>query len=68
MEISCKVTEKTPGTCINQLLMEKYKQFEEQLYIVPKNEKILGSFWNQTRTLMIYHVTQYHKKSKAKKV
>ena len=48
--------------------MEKYKQLVEQLYIVQKNEKILGSFWNQTRTLMIYHVTQYQKKPKTKKV
>ena len=44
MEISCKVTVKIPGTYINLLLMEKYKQLVEQLYIEPKNEEILGSF------------------------
>ena len=29
MEIPCKVTVKIPGTCINLLLMEKYKQLVE---------------------------------------
>jgi len=44
MEIPCKVTVKIPGTCINLLLMEKYKQLVEQLYIEPKTEEIFGSF------------------------
>ena len=44
MEIPCKVTVKIPGTCLNLLLMEKYKQLVEELYIEPKKEEILGSF------------------------
>ena len=41
MEIACKVTVKIPGTCVNILLMEKYKQLVQQLYIEPKNKEIL---------------------------
>ena len=44
MEISYKVTTKIPGTWIILLLMEKYKQLVEQLYIEPENEEILGVF------------------------
>ena len=55
MEIPCKVTVQIPGTCINLLLMENYKQLS-YTYLEPKNEEILGSFWNQTRTWMIYHL------------
>ena len=38
MEITCKVIVKIPGTCVNILLMKKYKQLVQQLYIEPKNE------------------------------
>ena len=51
MEIACKVTVKIPGTCINILLMEKYKQLVQQLYIEPKNEEILGSFLQANETI-----------------
>ena len=44
MEIACKVTAKIAGKCASILLMEKYKQLVQQLYIEPKNEEILGSF------------------------
>ena len=33
-----------PGTVINQLLMEIYKQLFETLYTEPKEEEILGTF------------------------
>ena len=33
-----------PGTEINQLLMERYKQLVETLYTEPKEEQILGTF------------------------
>ena len=33
-----------PGTVINQLLMERYKQLVETLYTEPKEEEILGTF------------------------
>ena len=44
IEISCVVTVSMPGTVINQLLMERYKQFVETLYTEPNEEKILGTF------------------------
>ena len=44
IEIPCKVIVRIPGTCINLLLMEKYKQMVEELYIEPKNEEVLGCF------------------------
>ena len=50
MEITCKVTVKIPGTCVNILLMEKYKQLVQQLYIEPKNEEIVGSFLQAKET------------------
>ena len=49
MEIACKVTVKIAGKCVSILLMEKYKQLVQQLYIEPKNEEILGSFCKQMR-------------------
>ena len=51
MEITCKVTVKIPSTCINILLMEKYKQLVYQLYIQPKNEETLGSFLQPIETI-----------------
>ena len=56
MEIACKVTVSIPGTCINLLLVERYKKLVEDTYTEPKNEEILGSYLiqheeegNQTR-------------------
>ena len=51
MEIACKVTVKISGTCVNILLMEKYKQLVQQLYMKPKNEEILGSFLKANETI-----------------
>ena len=44
IEIPCVVTVSMPGTVINQLLMERYKQLVETLYMEPKEEEILGTF------------------------
>ena len=33
-----------PGTILNQLLMEQFKQLVQEKYVEPKNEEILGSF------------------------
>ena len=33
-----------PGTVNNLLVLEKYRQLIEELYIEPKNEDIIGSF------------------------
>ena len=33
-----------PGTVINQLLMERYKQLVGAFYAEPKEEEILGKF------------------------
>ena len=52
MEIAWKVTLKIPGMCVNILLMEKYKQLVQQLYIEPKNEEMLGSFLQANKTML----------------
>ena len=44
IEISCKVTANISGTVINLMIMEKYTQLVQELYAVPKNEEMLGSF------------------------
>ena len=44
MEIACKVTVSILGTCINLLLVERYKKLVEDTYTEPKNEEILGSY------------------------
>ena len=67
MEIACKVTVKIPGTCVNILLMEKYKQLVQQLYIEPKNEEILGSFLQANETVDGVEAQPGLKKGKVKK-
>ena len=44
LEISCKVTASITGKCTNLLIMEKYKQLVEDLYIEPAAEEIVGLF------------------------
>ena len=44
LEIPCKVSVSMRGTCLNLLLLERYKQLSEELYIEPKEETVLGSF------------------------
>ena len=44
IEIPCVVTVSMPGTVINQLLMERYKQLVETFSTEPKEEEILGTF------------------------
>ena len=44
IEIPCVVTVSMPGTVINQLLMERYKQFVETLGTKSKEEEILETF------------------------
>jgi len=44
MEIACKVTASIPGTCINLLLMERYKQLIQETYTEPQKEEILGCY------------------------
>ena len=46
MEIACKVTVSIPGTCVNLLLMERYKQLIKDTYSEPNKEEILGSYLN----------------------
>ena len=43
VEIPCVVIVSVPGTVINQLLMERYKQLVETLYTEPKEEEIFGA-------------------------
>lgn len=44
MEIACKLTASIPGTCINLLLLERYKKLIQDTYTEPQNEEILGSY------------------------
>ena len=44
IEFPCVLTVSVPGTVMNQLLMERYKQLVETLYTEPKEEEILGTF------------------------
>ena len=45
LEIPCEASVSMRGTCLNLLLLERYKQFSEELYIEPKEETALGSFF-----------------------
>ena len=58
---------KIPGTCVNILLMEKYKQLMQQLYIAPKNEKTLGSFLQANETIDGAEAQSVSKKAKVKR-
>ena len=51
IEIPYAVTMSMPGTVINQLLMERYKQLVESLYTEPKEEEILGTFLQLENTV-----------------
>ena len=44
LEIRCKVSLSMCGTCLNLLLLERYKQLSEEFYLEPKEETTLGSF------------------------
>ena len=44
MEIGCKATASIPGTCINILILKKYRDILEENYTEPKEETILGSY------------------------
>ena len=67
MEISCKVTVKIPGTCVNILLMEKYKLLVQQLYIETKNEEILWSSLQENQTIDGVEAQPVSKKAKVKR-
>ena len=44
LDTTCKISVSIRGTCLNLLLLERYKQLSEELYVEPKEETILGSF------------------------
>ena len=67
MEIASKVIVKIPGTCVNILLMKKYKQLVQQLYIEPKNEEILGSLLQANETIDCVEAQPVSKKAKVKR-
>ena len=67
MEVARKVTVKIPGTCVNILLMEKYKQLVQQFYIEPKNEEILGLFLQANETIDRAEAQPVLKKAKVKR-
>ena len=49
MEIPCKVKASISGTCINLLLIERYKKMIEHTYTEPQNKEILGCYLNQQK-------------------
>ena len=51
LEIPCKVSASMRGSCLNRLLLERYKQLSEELYIEPKEETALGSFLTPVQEL-----------------
>ena len=60
-------SQKIPSACVNILLMEKYKQLMQQLYIAPKNEKTLGSFLQANETIDGAEAQSVSKKAKVKR-
>ena len=44
LEIPYKASVPIRKTCLNLLLLERYRQLSEELYIEPKEEAVLGSF------------------------
>ena len=58
---------KTPGTYVNILLIEKYKQLVQQFYIEPKNEEILGSFLKVNETIDGVEAQPVSRKAKVKR-
>ena len=56
-----------PSACVNILLMEKYKQLMQLLYIAPKNEKTLGSFLQANVTKDGAEAQSVLKKAKVKR-
>ena len=55
------------GTWVNILLIEKYKQLVQQLYIEPKNEEILGSFLQANEMIDGVETLLVLKKAKVKR-
>ena len=49
LEIPCKISVSVRGTCLNLLLLERYKQLTEELNIELKEETVLGSFLKPVR-------------------
>ena len=44
MEIACLMRSSVPGTCVNLLVLERFKAIISENYTEPKEETILGSF------------------------
>ena len=66
MEIACRVTVSIPGTCLNILLMERYKKLVEETYTEPRSEEILGSYLNNLRNEDMEDGVQKNKRRKQK--
>ena len=50
LEIPCKLSVSMLGTCLNLLLLERYEQLIEELYIEPKKKEFLIISYTRTRT------------------
>lgn len=64
LEIPCKVSVSMSGTCVNLLLLERYKQLTEELYLEPKEEIVLGSFLVPIQTPQIQDRVQRKRSQK----
>ena len=48
MEVRCKFQVAMPGTVKNHMVLDRYKELVEKLYVEPKNEIIIGNFLTPT--------------------
>ena len=66
LEIPWKVLVSMHGTCLNLLLLERYKQSIDELYREPKEETVLGSFLTRNQKEPERHVKSREKNEKGK--
>ena len=49
LDVLCKVTITMIGSVVNHLLLTRYESLLKELYIEPKDEKIVGTFFSLSR-------------------
>ena len=63
LEIRCKVTIKTASS-FNKAVLERYKEMTKELYIEPKEEEVLGSFFLKESLPPTEHTTSPSRKER----
>ena len=61
-EIPCSVTVSMPGTFLNHLLLDQYRELVTELYWEPKDEIIIGNFLSPTEQVPIEKPQKRRKK------